>query len=429
MPEVFPFRAVHYREMSRLKSLIAPPYDVISPAQQQALYDESPFNIVRLELGKSGRNKDPESRYREAAARLRQWVVDEVLVQDQDPFFYVYRQTYQLPDHAPRTRTAVFAEVGLEDFSTGKIRPHEETFSGPKEDRLKLLRATRANISPVFGLYPDTPEAAFILEEEASTAAAADFMDTAGIRHRLWRLRNPDKCEIVTQALADKTILIADGHHRYETALEYRNERRKQTPDLKGAWYERVMFALVSMSDPGLVALPTHRILRGADPRKLQGWRERLHRAIITPVAPDAASARQALRGSLAEDGRRFVFVQPGECWLVVWGAAVGSPVERLDVARLHREGLPAIAGSSDPHELGITYTQDLKEAVNTVQRGEAPAAILLNPTPIEEVDLVAASGARMPEKSTYFYPKLPTGLVLRVDTGEESVKEEGRPH
>ncbi|MDQ2731472.1 MAG: DUF1015 domain-containing protein [Armatimonadota bacterium] len=410
MAGIFPFCSVQYRDVHRLASLVAPPYDVISPEEQQALYDLSPHNIVRLELGQ----RSPEAQsdpYEAAASLLHEWMHSGVLTRSVKPGFIIYRQTYQLPGGSQHTRTGFFAEVQLEEFSTGIIRPHEETFAGPKEDRLRLLRACRANLSPIFGLYPDHPDVSRTLAAAASAAPDADFLDTKGIRHQMWSLQDSAACETITSSLAESHILIADGHHRYETALAYRKERRESG---NSHWPQRALFVLVSMGDSGLVVLPTHRVLRRVNASTLDGWQGRLGGATVLPIPSDVESIEAALKPEGGES--RFVLVLPDGCHLLKYGPGQGSPLDCLDVSRLHREVLPAVAGSGDPHELDIEYTQDAGLALDRVREGRAAAALLVNPTPVEKVNLVASTGDRMPEKSTYFYPKLSTGLVLRVE-------------
>lgn len=412
MAGIFPFRSVQYRDTDCLASLVAPPYDVISPEEQQALYDRSPHNIVRLELGQ--RNPEAEANsYQHAASLLRDWMASGVFTRSEKPAFTVYRQTYKLRGGSEHTRTGFFAEVQLEEFSTGIIRPHEETFAGPKEDRLRLLRACHANLSPIFGLYPDHPEVSTLLNRSASTPSTADFVDTKGIQHQMWTLQDEHACAAITRSLAETSILIADGHHRYETALAYRKERRAND-SARSEWPDRALFVLVSMGDPGLVVLPTHRVLRRVNVATLNGWESRLRGATIESVESSLESIERALAGG--ENDARFVLVLPGGCHRIQLNVSEGSPVERLDVSRLHREALPAIVGSGDPHDLDIEYTQDMGLALERVRQGRAAAAVLVNSTPVEKVYQVAATGARMPEKSTYFYPKLSTGLVLRVE-------------
>ncbi|MCA1596160.1 MAG: DUF1015 domain-containing protein [Chloroflexi bacterium] len=420
MAGIFPFRGVHYHDFAALQTLTAPPYDVISPADQQRLYDASPHNIVRLELGQKI-GGESGSVYEQAASTLSEWMASGVLERDSQPAFYVYRQAYTLPDGSTHSRTGFFGEVALEEFSTGVILPHEETFAGPKEDRLRLLRACRANLSPIFGLYRDSPEVTHLLERAASGTPLADFADGAGIRNQLWRLSSPTECETITRNLDDRQILIADGHHRYETALAYRRERREQDAAHGDGWYGRALFVLVSMSDPGLVVLATHRILRRVDPAALENWIDRLQGSVeITCIDNDLDSVRRSLSDGAAGTSR-FVLAVPGRLYLLTLGPVSGSALDQLDISRLHREVLPAVAGSADPHTLDIVYTQDPREALDAVDSGGAAAAFLVNAAAVERVDAVAASGSRMPEKSTYFYPKLSTGVVIRVEPRAET--------
>ena len=408
MAGVFPFRGVLYRDLAGLARLTAPPYDIISPAQQRALYEASPHNIVRLEFGVHG-DAPSEDFYHRAGDTLRRWQDEDVLVRDGAPAFYVYRQTYTLPGQPARSRSAFLAEVQLEDLSSGIIRPHEETFAGPKKDRLQLIRSCQANLSPIFGLYRECSEVSAAVQEASSSAPLADFVDTFGIRQQMWRLDDRPACERISSALADRSILIADGHHRYETALAYRDERY-QTSRSHG-WYDRVLFALVSMSDPGLSVLPTHRILHRADPSALSNW---LAAAGATEIPADESSVSRALT-QVDGRGSRFVVTTSAGCYRVILQPMGVDTLSRLDVSVLHRQLLPSLTGSGDPHDLGIEYTHEMGEALGEVRDGRAPAAVIMNATPVEEVDSVSGEGHRMPEKSTYFYPKLSTGMVIRV--------------
>jgi uncharacterized protein (DUF1015 family) len=408
MAGVFPFRGVLYRDLAGLARLTAPPYDIISPAQQRALYEASPHNIVRLEFGVHG-DASSEDFYHRAGDTLRRWQDEDVLVRDGSPAFYVYRQTYTLPGQPARSRSAFLAEVQIEEFASGVIRPHEATFAGPKRDRLQLIRSCQANLSPIFGLYRDCPVVSAALQDASSGTPLADFVDALGVRQQMWRLDDRPTCERIASALADRSILIADGHHRYETALAYRDERY-QTSRSHG-WYDRVLFALVSMSDPGLSVLPTHRILHRVDPSALANW---LAATGSTEIPADESSVSQAL-AQVDGKGSRFVVVTPAGCFLVILHPVGMDAVSRLDVSVLHHQLLSALTGSGDPHELEIEYTHEIGEALGAVRDGRAPAAVMMNATPVEEVDRVSAEGERMPEKSTYFYPKLSTGMVIRV--------------
>jgi uncharacterized protein (DUF1015 family) len=394
MAVVTPFRALRYdaARVGDLEAVIAPPYDVISPAQQAELYERSPWNVVRLILP-----REPE-RAEAAAVTLRDWMASGVLARDAEHALYFYSQEYVLADGSRHHRDGVLCRLGLEEFSSGVVRPHERTFPGPKRDQLALLRATGAYLSPIFGMY---------------ARAGERLCDVAGVRgeplvevlgegaevHRVWRLTDAGTIERVAAALADETIFIADGHHRYETALAYRAER--------GGGPGSVLAFLSNMEEEGLVVLPTHRLLR-----------------VPLRLAPATFEAR--LRGefaveSLAHGARRpdgaidvvlpdrRLRVRPTDAARARL-AHLPPSVRELDVAVLHEALLAPVLGV-EPGQLAFTH--DDAEAIEDVVAGRSTAAFLLNPPSVAAVRAVCLSGELMPEKSTYFYPKLASGLVF----------------
>jgi uncharacterized protein (DUF1015 family) len=355
MAELKPFRALRYDtgEAGPLVDLVAPPYDVIDPAQRDALLAKSPHNVVHLTL--------PDSE-EEAGRSFREWREEGILVPE-EPGFWALSQDYVGPDGVARTRTGLVGSLRVEPYEAGTVLPHERTHRGPKEGRLRLLREVRAQLEPIFLLYegaapfemPDRPPE---LEVEGT---------------RLWRL--PD--EEIGSAFADRRLLIADGHHRYETALAYHEELG--TP---ASGY--MMVVLVSLEDPGLTIFPTHRVFRDPPQGDL----------LMGDPRPDPESALGEL-GELPSE-RAAVVVYDGTTELAVDGAG------ELDVQLVDRLG----------HE-GLSYTADWREAVRAVDEGEAAVAVLMRPTRIEDVFQVAARGETMPQKSTYFYPKLISGLLF----------------
>jgi uncharacterized protein (DUF1015 family) len=394
MAVVSPFPGVRYdpARVGSMASVVAPPYDVISPAEQAALYDRSPYNVVRLILPRE------TDRAAAAARTLRAWLEARVLVADTEPALYVYSQRFTLPDGRVLVRDGVICRLRLEDFASGVVRPHERTFPGPKADRLALMRATGAYLSPIFGLYARAGESLRNLLGPLGTPAL-DVTDAASESHTLWRVTAAGQIERFRQAVAEETIYIADGHHRYETGLAYRDELGG------GGASGWIMACLVNMEEDGLVILPTHRLLRA--PRRL-----------------DAAALAQALEGAFAVDASGGDGPRPaGSIDLVLperrlrlrpTGVAarvahLPAAVRSLDVAVL-RDALLAPLGIQ-PDELAFTH--DDAEAVAAVAAGEATAAFLVPPPSMAAVRDVCHAGEVMPEKSTYFYPKLADGLVM----------------
>jgi len=356
MAEVKPFRAVRYGDTAGpLETLVAPPYDVISAEQREELEARNPHNVVHLTL------PDEDAQ----AGRLwRDWRRDAVLVDDPDPAVYWLSQDYVGPDGIARTREGLVAALRAEPYENRVVLPHERTHRGPKEGRLRLLREVRAQLEPLFFLYEGAPPAS---RPERDPDLEADGA-------RLWRL-SPDR---ITDAFADRQLLIADGHHRYETALAYHQE----AGTVESAY---VLAVLVSLEDPGLMIFPTHRVF-DAEPSESLVVEERL---------ADPESALRAL-DELPRDRAAAVVYRIGAAELAVDGEG------ELDVRLVDRLG----------HD-GISYTPDWQEAVRAVDSGEAAVAVLMRPTRIEDVFAVAQRGETMPQKSTYFYPKLVSGLLF----------------
>jgi uncharacterized protein (DUF1015 family) len=356
LPEIKPFRGLRYdeRRAGPLEQLVAPPYDVIGPEERDAYRSRSPYNVVHLTL--------PDSEA-EAGRLFRSWRESEVLTGDPEPSYWALSQDYVGPDGVARTRSGLVASLTAEPYESGSVLPHERTHRGPKEGRLRLLREVRAQLEPIFLLYEghrpfELPEGNPDLEVEGT---------------RLWRLSAGG----LGDAFSDRQLLIADGHHRYETALAYHEETG--TPE-SGA----MLVVLVSLEDPGLTIFPTHRVFRG-EPELDLGGEPR--------GGPDEALAE--LNG-LSRDRAAVVMYDGERTELAVDG------VGELDVQLVDRLG----------HD-GISYTPDWQEAVQAVDSGEAAVAVLMRPTRIEDVFAVAKRGETMPQKSTYFYPKLLSGLLF----------------
>jgi len=434
MADVRPLPGIRYAAMENLAALVTPPYDVISPEAQERYYARDPHNIIRLELGRDEPGDDSlANKYTRAATLFAEWRLEGVMRQD-PPSLYVYEQTFSVAD-AERRRVGLLARVRLEPWAARVILPHERTMTKPKDDRLKLLHACAANLSPIMSLYDDPDQELSALLNEATTAAPdADFADDAGERHRLWRLDDPGLAATVATFFAPRQLYIADGHHRYETALTYRDEvraERKETfPDDATDF---VLMSLTAIEDPGLVVLPTHRLLRGVSAADLAALPERLGRYFtITPLAGDTAEGwRAALREAGAQAPSLALVTRDG-AWLAtlneagraamagvtVDGEAPGAAWQALDVATLQTLVFgEALGVTSEDIRAGerVTYTRDAETAVSAVRTGaeSASLAALLNPTPPAALRDVAQAGDRMPQKSTYFYPKLITGLVI----------------
>ena len=430
MADVRPFRGLRFDPSAIDPSLaIAPPYDVISPAEQRALYHRSPHNIVRIEYGEqSDGDSASNNRYTRAARDLEDWRRDGVLTRDAAPAFYAYEQEYTWEGRRFR-RQHYFAAVRLEEWDKGIIKPHEHTLSGPKADRLDLLRATSTQVSPVYCLYrakQGVPPLAAIAGKPVY-----DF-EADGQRHALSAITAEADVAVIAKHLAGCDVYIADGHHRYETALKYRDECRARSASWSGDEPENfVLMALTEAADPGLLVLPTHRMLAPtALPEAVIGRLSRYFSVEPLPLADDHPADALARLSSLASGNTAFLAVglEPDVTHLLILkdGAAIEQlmPVaqpeswKRLDVSVLQYAIMNHIFGIDDAALAAggaVSYTQDARLACENVASGAVSAAFLLNATPVEQVLAVSDDGGRMPQKSTFFYPKLPTGLVMNT--------------
>jgi uncharacterized protein (DUF1015 family) len=411
MAEIRPLRAVHYAPGVALDDVVAPPYDVIDDEGRAALLERSPHNVVAIDLPQG---EDP---YAEAARTYRAWLDEGVLVRDDEPALWALTQEYTDPDGVSRTRSGFLAAVRVEDYGPGRIRPHERTHPGPKEDRLRLTRATQANLSPIFSLYADPGRAAWAALEPTVRADApfGETRDPDGTVNRLWRVADPDAIAAATAALRDTELLIADGHHRYETARVYAGEAGTD-----GAGW--VLMCLVALEDPGLTVFPTHRLVRGRGQERYE--------ALAAVLKADFAVAEVGEDELVPPTGGPPLelgyldahFKRPFRLRLLDQSLAEaelpGCPaaLQRLDTAVLEALLLKGVLGLTDDdisHLQDFGYARDRRQAVDLVTSGAYDVAFLLRPTPVEQVREVAAAGASMPPKSTYFFPKVPTGLVI----------------
>jgi uncharacterized protein (DUF1015 family) len=397
MAVVRPLAAVRYdpARVGDLARVVAPPYDVISPAQQAALYDASPYNVVRLILAREA------DRAATAAATLRAWLDAGVLRQDGEPGLYVYVQTFRLPDGAVQRREGIICRLGLEEFASGVVRPHERTFPGPKADRLALLRATAANLSPIFGLYAQ-PGVALRdwLGPVTDMPPVIDIRRENGDTDRLWRVTDAAAIARVQAALAPHTMFIADGHHRYETALNYWKEQGR--PESASC----VLAFVANMDQEGLVILPTHRLVRAPLALDAASLAARLTDRFVVEPLP----ARPRVAGEIdcvLPDRRLRLRARPGTAAGL---RDVPEIVRGLDLSLLHGAILEPLLHVRPE---ALAFTHDDAEATRAVETGAAAAAFLLNAPSLAEVRAVCLAGELMPEKSTYFYPKLASGLVF----------------
>jgi uncharacterized protein (DUF1015 family) len=449
MPVVAPFRAVRYNpaKVSDLADVVTPPYDVISHEQQESFYAADPYNIIRLELNKK-RDSDTaqDNRYTRSAEHFKAWREQEVLVRDETPAFYLSETTYTDADGNQQVRRGFFTMLRVADLNERKVLPHEKTFTVHKEDRFQLTKAVQANISPIFALYPDDlNEVMAALDQGKEPEPLNDFVDPMGLPQKLYRISDPDACRRVQELMEDKILFIADGHHRYETALNYRNYMRELHPEAgPDALFNYTLTYLCSMSDPGLTVFACHRLV----PR-LDGFGAEDFLALAKPYFdvrevdmdgdPEAAKAKltEALAQADAKsnsmglishdtDKAYLLTLKPGVMDREA-GPDVEGPLADLDVVVLTHLVLDKILGfdnNARDQDHTIRYLADMTHVLQEVKSGRSRLAFLLNPTKVEQVQRVAEAGLIMPRKATYFYPKVLTGLVINLLCHDEQVQD-----
>jgi uncharacterized protein (DUF1015 family) len=413
--DVQPFPALHY-DLARVGSLhevTAPPYDVIDAPQRADLLRRSPFNVVEIDLPQAGEGEDP---YAHAASTLEDWQLEGILRRDREPALWALTQEYTAPDGSRFTRHAILARVRVEDYGPGRVRPHERTQPGPKKDRLDLTRATRHNLSPIFSLT--SADAWPHIEPATAGDPWGEVTDDDGTRHRIWRVAEPDVHDAVAAELAEAELLIADGHHRYETARAYMEEVGGEGPHCY------TLMALTALQDRGLTVFPTHRLLSGlaADTEKREHLREGLRELFELEEVGDEELDPAGEQGlgifgyfdALRRQPLRLRLKDTAELDRLLEGRP--EPYRRLDVVILETLVLKGILGMSEEDiaaKRGIGYAKGVPEVTARLEGGDHDAAFILRPTPVEQVREVAAAGETMPPKSTYFFPKILSGIVF----------------
>ena len=431
MPDIQAFRGIRYDlgHVGNLSDVVAPPYDVIDSDLQDALYKKHPANVIRLILNREEPGDDENSnRYSRAARFLKSWQQQGVMFREADPAVYVYHLSFQV-NGREHTRRGFLCGVRLERFGEGKIYPHEETYPGPKADRLQLMRSTRVNPSPIFGLYPDTQHAAQGLLDEAiagQTPIQAD--DHLGVVHRLWPVVDVATIAALNGVMGPKPLFIADGHHRYETACTYRDETSSSKPDHPSCW---VLMACVGMSDPGMLVLPTHRLFKGIPPVTSDVLLQKLGPYFESRIAGEGADLAvhvwQEIEGG-QDQAQLGLYTHEDERWIVTRLTEDGrrklaevasdhSPAwQGLGVSILHRFIVQTLLSQTDPPKPDYVHLVD--DVIARLERhnsDEEPYALtaLVMPATVEDIRALSELGERMPQKSTYFYPKLLSGLVV----------------
>jgi uncharacterized protein (DUF1015 family) len=443
MAQVYPFRAFRYNpERAAFDRVLTQPYDKISPAMQEKYYAADAHNLIAVEKGRTYPVDTAQNNvYTRAAAAIEDWIRNSVVVQDPAPSFYGYTQEYTVPGtEERRTRRGFIGAGKLEEYSAGVVFRHEHTLSGPKADRLELLRHTKMHTGQLFMLYSDAEKRvdAILAEAESGVVPATQMLDEYGVWHRLWVIAEPERVAAIQKAMAEQKLVIADGHHRYETALNYRNECRTRAGKIDAdAPYERVMMTFVNTQSEGLMILPGHRVAAHVHDFSWSGVRRYLEPWFAAEEFPFSGSgerteAKKKLLAKLTEERAKRaigVYPTPGAqkraFYLLTLREGVNlaqllpnvSPLQReLDVVLLH-EGILEPALGITPQavtaETNLTYEREATAALDAVDGGRAQIAFLLNPCDVEQVMKIATAGEVMPQKSTDFYPKLMSGITM----------------
>ena len=432
MASVFPFRALRYDPARvRLGDVATQPYDKITAEMQDRYYAASPYNLVRIILGKTRENDSANNNvYTRAAASFAEWRRAGIFLQDAEPSIYTYAQSFSLPGTGTQAERRGFIALGrIEEYAAGVVFRHEQTLAKPKADRLELLRATRAHFGQIFMLYSD-PRGEMDGLLRPNRAADIEVADEYRVRHRLWRMTEPGAIQTIRSRMKDKKLIIADGHHRYETALTYRNQRRAEAggDGREGgelAPHERVMMTFVNMDGDGVVILPTHRVVHGLarfDPEEFLG-RASAYFEIDQVFGPlDGQRAMQLLGEAGARDTALLAVTAVGAFMMRARATLGGTPLpgfsarqQKLDVVRLHKIVLEQVLGISEEairEQLNLRYLRDGDEAIAAPREG-ADVALLMNPVRMAQVRDIAFAGEVLPQKSTDFYPKLLSGLTI----------------
>jgi uncharacterized protein (DUF1015 family) len=438
MAEIFPFRAHRYNaELVEPAKVLTQPYDKITPAMAEKYAAASPYNLIPIEKGKSRAEDTPaDNVYTRAAKMLDEWIRAKAIVQDATPSLYAYFQEYTVPGTSERRIRKGFIAIGrIEDYSAGVVFRHEQTLSGPKADRLELLRHTQTHTGQLFMLYSD-PAARIdaLLAAAARSKPEVELRDEYDVVHKLWPVTDAQTIETIRREMADKKLVIADGHHRYETALAYRDECRARAGRVDAnAPYEKVMMTLFNTAGEGLTILPTHRVVANVPNFSFARFRAALADAFDVHSYPFSGSAERARAyeqfrrdlqrgreqraiGAYAGDGAFYIFVLKKEANLEVLLQGVSPAQRRLDVVLLHRlileRGLK-ITQDAVKTEKNITYEREMDTAIGEVDSGRAQICFLLNPVSVETVAEMAMGGEVLPQKSTDFFPKLMSGITM----------------
>ncbi|HEY2920579.1 MAG TPA: DUF1015 domain-containing protein [Candidatus Binatia bacterium] len=437
MIRIAPFRGVFYnqKKIRDLSKVIAPPYDVISKEEQEKLYKKSPYNFIRLDL-----SQEPDS-YSAVAQLLNEWLAAGIFERNETPAIYFLSHRFKLKSGEQKLRQGFLALTELQDFSSGEIRPHEKTLDAPKEDRLKLMLACQAQLSPIFTLYAQPKETInrMLAVAVEGVEPYIEIEQDNGDQCRLWRITDVELIQKVQREMKDQRLLIADGHHRYEATLSYRDRMRT----LRSQWNGReafnyVMVYFANINDDNVVILPTHRLVRGYSHKPFLELEEALQTYFYVeqhPKTPEgrmsflkalrtAAKKHRVVGASFKRDPRYLILRLKNKRAMQRLAKDLSGPLRELDVSTLHLLILEHILGMTPDEQMkgdNIRYSQDEEFVLQALEKEDFQAAFILNAPKAEEIEAIVASGEKMPQKSTYFYPKLPSGLIVnQIDPNEE---------
>jgi uncharacterized protein (DUF1015 family) len=437
MIRIAPFRGVFYnqKKFRDLSKVIAPPYDVISKEEQDKLYKKSPHNFVRLDL-----SQEPDS-YAAVAELLNEWQTQAILERDEAPAIYFLTHRFKLKTGEQKLRKGFFALAELQDPAGGDIRPHENTLAAPKEDRLKLMLACHAQLSPIFTLYADPKQTidrmlAVALE---GVAPSVEFELDNGDECKLWRVTDPPLIAKVEREMSEQTLLIADGHHRYEATLKYRDQLRAERVNWTGSEaFNYILAYFANMTDDNVVILPTHRLVRGFTHKPFLELEDALQTYFYVeqhPKTPEgkisflkalksAAKKHRVIGASFKRDPRYLILRLKNKRIMQRLAKDLSAALRELDVTTLHLLVLEHILAMSPEQQVSgetIRYSQDEEAVLQSLEKEDFQAAFILTATKKEEIQAIVASGEKMPQKSTYFYPKLSSGLIVnKIDPDEQ---------
>ncbi len=435
MAKVIPFQGYRYNTelCGDLNQTTAPPYDIISDGQRAELYERSPYNIVRIDYGMEQADDTAENnKYTRAGKDLKEWVENQILVQEDAPAFYVYEEVFSIKGETQKSFKGILSLVQLEEFAKGIVLPHEQTISKAKADRYDLMCATEGNLSPIYSLYVDeTGELTTILYDITLRPADITFTTDENVQQNIWLVKDTALLKKITTAFADKQLFIADGHHRYETALAYRDMRREQAPSAADAPYDYVMMMLVAMEDSGLKVFPTHRMIHSSsafdEPMLIGCLTEDFEVSKIFFTEGDYADIITSRLANTLTD--KLFALYTGEDYYYLLKLKGFESIDRLlpdkseayrhlDVTILHNlilERYLDIDRENMAQQKNLTYTRSAQEAINEVRARHQQCAFLINATKIKEIRQVSLANEKMPQKSTYFWPKLVTGIVINL--------------